>query len=110
MEVRGSYEYTAPDGTLISVSYIANENGFQPTGTRVLVPGQKDGKSVQQRAANGKHNFQEQKQKSKTAKANGKQKDSDIYVINSATASFFKPVHRAKKEKQFVTTYKKAKY
>lgn len=39
LEVRGSYQYTAPDGSLISVSYIANENGFQPTGTHISVPG-----------------------------------------------------------------------
>lgn len=31
MQVQGGYEYTAPDGAVISMSYIANENGFQPT-------------------------------------------------------------------------------
>ncbi|XP_037780455.1 cuticle protein AMP1A-like [Penaeus monodon] len=27
----GKYSYTAPDGTLIEVTYVANENGFQPS-------------------------------------------------------------------------------
>lgn len=31
MQVRGGYRYTAPDGEEVSVTYIANENGFQPT-------------------------------------------------------------------------------
>lgn len=26
----GSWSYTAPDGTVLSLSYIADENGFQP--------------------------------------------------------------------------------
>ncbi|XP_019870512.1 larval cuticle protein LCP-17 [Aethina tumida] len=30
-EVSGSYKYTAPDGSPIAVSYLANENGFQPS-------------------------------------------------------------------------------
>ncbi|NP_001161274.1 cuticular protein RR-1 family member 39 precursor [Nasonia vitripennis] len=29
---QGTYEYTAPDGTPIKLSYVADENGFQPQG------------------------------------------------------------------------------
>ncbi|CAG4937468.1 unnamed protein product [Colias eurytheme] len=37
---RGSYSYTAPDGTVITVTYIADENGFQPIGDHIpRVPG-----------------------------------------------------------------------
>nr|CAI5833504.1 unnamed protein product [Callosobruchus analis] len=31
-EVQGEVQYTAPDGTIIKLRYIANENGFQPEG------------------------------------------------------------------------------
>ncbi|CAH2007988.1 unnamed protein product [Acanthoscelides obtectus] len=31
-EVQGEVQYTAPDGTIIKLKYIANENGFQPEG------------------------------------------------------------------------------
>ncbi|KAJ8942561.1 hypothetical protein NQ318_021963 [Aromia moschata] len=37
-EVQGSFQYTAPDGTPIQLSYIANENGFQPQGAHLPVP------------------------------------------------------------------------
>merc|ERR1712137_915559 len=28
----GSYSYTDPDGNVVSLSFVADENGFQPTG------------------------------------------------------------------------------
>lgn len=34
---RGTFSYTAPDGTPISVSYVADENGFQPQGEHLPV-------------------------------------------------------------------------
>lgn len=37
VEAQGSYQYTAPDGTPISVQYVANENGFQPQGAHLPV-------------------------------------------------------------------------
>lgn len=33
----GSYHYTLPNGTVVSVKYIADENGFQPLGTHLPV-------------------------------------------------------------------------
>lgn len=36
-EVQGSFQYTAPDGTPISIQYLANENGFQPQGNHLPV-------------------------------------------------------------------------
>ena len=34
---RGSYSYTAPDGTIIKMDWVADENGFQPTGSHLPV-------------------------------------------------------------------------
>lgn len=34
---RGSYSYTAPDGTPITVTWVADENGFQATGSHLPV-------------------------------------------------------------------------
>lgn len=38
MEARGGFRYTAPDGSPIAVTYIANENGFQPSGSHLPTP------------------------------------------------------------------------
>ncbi|CAH1117682.1 unnamed protein product [Phaedon cochleariae] len=37
-EVQGSYQYTSDDGTPISLTYIANEGGFQPQGAHLPTP------------------------------------------------------------------------
>ena len=35
---KGSYSYTGPDGTPITVNWVADENGFQPTGQHLPTP------------------------------------------------------------------------
>ena len=35
---KGSYSYTAPDGAQISVNWVADQNGFQPTGQHLPTP------------------------------------------------------------------------
>ncbi|XP_047511956.1 larval cuticle protein LCP-17-like [Pieris napi] len=35
LEVTGNVKYTAPDGTPVELYYIANEAGYQPTGSHV---------------------------------------------------------------------------
>ncbi|KRT86314.1 Insect cuticle protein, partial [Oryctes borbonicus] len=35
---QGQYHYTDPDGQLIQLSYIADENGFQPQGDHIPTP------------------------------------------------------------------------
>nr|QES69417.1 CPR9 [Ostrinia furnacalis] len=35
IEVRGQYSYTGPDGVVYSVTYVANELGFQPQGAHI---------------------------------------------------------------------------
>ena len=35
---RGSYSYTSPEGQVITVNWIADENGFQPSGDHLPTP------------------------------------------------------------------------
>lgn len=50
----GSYSYPAPDGEIITINYVADENGFQPTGDHIPTPPaipEQIIKSLQQQAA-----------------------------------------------------------
>ncbi|XP_076294925.1 cuticular protein 18 [Lasioglossum baleicum] len=35
LNARGSYSYTAPNGELVQVTYLANQHGFQPIGSHI---------------------------------------------------------------------------
>ena len=35
---KGSYSYTSPEGTVITVNWVADENGFQATGDHLPTP------------------------------------------------------------------------
>ncbi len=35
---KGSYSYTSPDGVVLTVNWVADENGFQATGDRLSIP------------------------------------------------------------------------
>lgn len=37
VEAQGAFQYTAPDGSPISLTYVADENGFQPQGAHLPV-------------------------------------------------------------------------
>lgn len=36
--IQGSYSYTSPEGAPISVSYVADENGFRASGAHLPTP------------------------------------------------------------------------
>ncbi|XP_012286591.1 endocuticle structural glycoprotein SgAbd-8 [Orussus abietinus] len=38
MSAQGGFSYTAPDGTPIQLTYVADENGFQPQGAHLPTP------------------------------------------------------------------------
>jgi hypothetical protein len=38
IELTGSYSYTSPEGEKIELTYIADENGFQPSGAHLPTP------------------------------------------------------------------------
>lgn len=38
LAARGSYRYTGDDGQVYEVSYVADENGFQPSGAHLPKP------------------------------------------------------------------------
>lgn len=35
---QGSYSFTSPEGELVQITYVADENGFQPQGTHIPTP------------------------------------------------------------------------
>ncbi|XP_026738288.1 cuticle protein CP14.6-like [Trichoplusia ni] len=37
LQVRGQFAYTGPDGVVYTITYIADENGFQPQGAHLPV-------------------------------------------------------------------------
>ncbi|XP_044739548.1 larval cuticle protein LCP-17-like [Chrysoperla carnea] len=39
-EIQGSISYTSPEGVPVNLAYVANENGYQPSGDVLPVPPQ----------------------------------------------------------------------
>ncbi|XP_066140975.1 cuticle protein CP14.6-like isoform X2 [Euwallacea fornicatus] len=38
LAVQGQFKYTGPDGVVYQLNYVADENGFQPSGAHLPVP------------------------------------------------------------------------
>ena len=38
LEITGSNQYKSPEGELVQLTYIANENGYQPQGSHLPTP------------------------------------------------------------------------
>lgn len=36
--VQGSYSYTSPEGEVVQISYVADENGYQASGSHIPTP------------------------------------------------------------------------
>lgn len=62
----GSYSYIAPDGQLISVSWIADENGYRATGDHIPTP-HPTPEHLMQAFASNIHEEQQQVAQSNTA-------------------------------------------
>lgn len=98
LEVRGSYKYTAPDGTLVSVTYIANENGFQPQGTHISAAGIARNPQETRQRAETPAQPQTTSEQPETAQTSGEEAAAAVNgeVASEAEASLFRPVYRAR--------------
>jgi hypothetical protein len=83
LEARGSYSYTDNDGNTFQVSYIANENGFQPEGAHLPTVPPLINKALQYIAEHHEEN-------------KDTEHDRNISKIGKSQASFDKRIDREK--------------